>query len=126
MNTAANAPADLAADLRRTAEQRVSTCDMYIGQRALVLHNTVVVSSIHNGRGVCLQGARTIIQMFPKGMPTCYSPEDARTLCEDVNAALVEQGLEERVSCMAARDWWEEERQAALRAIAFMDKHDVR
>lgn len=132
MNTTAAAPAELtAADLRRTAEQRVATCDIYIGRRALVAHNTVVVSSIYNGRGVqqvAVEGnqQRMAVAMFPKGMPTCYTPADAAELAKDFNEQFEEAGVEERVRCVLARDWWQEERAAALRSIAFMDKHDVR
>lgn len=131
MNTTA-APATLDnAALRRTAEERVATCAIYVGRRALVAHNTVVVSSIYNGRGVqqvAVEGnqQRMAVAMFPKGMPTCYTPADAQQLCEEFNAHFEEAGVEERVRCVLARDWWETERQTALDTIAFMDKHDIR
>jgi len=129
--TTATAPAELtAADLRRTAVERVATCDIYIGRRALVAHNTVVVSSLYNGRGVqqvAVEGnqQRMAVAMFPKGMPTCYTPADAAQLVEEFNATFEAAGVEERVRCVLARDWWQEERDAALRSIAFMDKHGI-
>lgn len=132
MNTTANAPAERTdADLRRTAEQRVSTCDIYIGRRALAAHNTVVVSSLHNGRivqQVAVEGnqQRLAVAMYPEGMPTCFTPADAAELAKDFNEQFEAAGSEERVRCVPVRDWWQEERAAALRCIAFMDKHNIR
>lgn len=117
------------AALRATAEARVRTCRMYCAQRALVGQNTVVVSSIHNGRGLQLvqdkevAGQRMILAMFPKGMPTLFAPEDAATLAEEMNDHLEDGGSKERVSTMNHMDWWKEELAAAERTLDFMDLH---
>ena len=126
--TNANANATLAT-LRAAAEARVATCDIYLNSRALVGQNTVVVSSLTNGRGLQLvqdeevAGQRMILAMFPKGMPTLLSPKDAATLAEEMNDHLAEDGASERVSTMNHREWWANEKAAAQSTLDFITKN---
>ena len=116
-------------DIRATANDRIATCDIYINRRAMVSHNTVVVSSIYNGRGLQLGepnadgGQSCFITVFPKGMPTCYTPSAAAELVAEMNAHLAEQGADERVRAVPAREWWATEKEAAQSILGFLDKN---
>ena len=118
-------------EIRATAEARIATCDTYINRRAMVAHNTIVVSSLYNGRGLQLGepnadgGQATFIAVFPKGMPTCYTPKDAVELAYEMNAHLEEQGAEERVRAVSAREWWQTEKEAAQSMLGFIAKNEA-
>lgn len=120
-----------ASEIRAIANDRIATCDIYLNSRALVGQNTVVVSSIHNGRGLQLvqdeevAGQRMILAMFPKGMPTLFAPEDAAALAEEMNDHLEDDGSTERVRTMNHMEWWANEKEAAQSILDFLAKNEA-
>lgn len=120
-----NANATLAT-LRATAEARIKTCDIYLNSRALVGQNTVVVSSLVNGRGAQAGtpnadgGQQITIQMFDGGMPTCFAPKTAAELVYELNQHLEATGAAERVSAINHIEWWANEKAAAQDTLDFI------
>jgi hypothetical protein len=115
--------------LRATTEQRIATCEIYANRRAMVGHNTVVVSTIAMERGVHVATVdgeeRVVVGMFPGGMPTCYTPADAAQLEQDFNQQAERDGKAERVYRMNERQWWQHQLNGAKDLLAFLDQNGV-
>lgn len=92
--------------------RRIDTCLIYVNRRAIVSHNTVVVSTMPgcNFRGV-YQGEQPETKQpvmclgpFPNQMPTCYTSRDAATLVREWNEQAAEHNGE-TVQLMTGDRW---------------------
>lgn len=104
--------------------RRIDTCLIYVNRRAIVAHNTVVVSAKagYNARGV-YQGKHPesgedvmCLGPFPNQMPTCYTPRDAAALVAEWNAE-ADKRNGERVQLMSHHTWWQNELLGARKAL---------